>query len=515
MDKAAILEDMNAEYQKCSNDPAYFISNYVKVIHPIRGLVTFKLYPFQEHIVHELENHRFNILKKFRQAGCTTTCVGYALHQSIFREHQSIVFLSMGDTESTEILDRIKIAYDSLPVWIRPKIKEDNKHTFKLENGSVIKSRPSGKQSGRSLAGTMLIIDEAAFIENIGTIWAAVYPIISTGGKAFILSTVNGVGNWYHDLWLNSEAGANSFNSIDIKWQDHPEYRKQDGFDELYEELEDCGINVDLWEETTKSNIPYKQWLQEYEAEFLGTGETFLEGRLLKTMLDSIDTEFDIKYNNRMRVWAEPDPNHTYILGADTALGRDRDYSAFQIIDAYNGQQVAEFYSNRTPIDNFAEVINREGLYYNNALVVIERNTIGENVIDHLYNRLQYENLWMDNKYKIGFQVTTKTRENLLAKLEEYIRNNIIKVNSKRTVDELLTFIITENGRIEADAGKNDDLIIGLALAIQGLITLLDSGQLAISEIPFKEVQPLTPLRSLLKTGFGEQVEEDLKWMIR
>ena len=256
-------EDLLKEFKKCKTDPAYFISNYIKVTHPIRGLVHFNLYGFQKLILENLEAHRFNILRKFRQAGCTTIASAYSLWMALFNKHKAIVILSKGDAESTEVLDRIKLMYDELPAFLKPGIVEDNKHTLKLKTNSVIKSRPSGKQSGRSLAGTLLIVDEAAFIENIDTIWAAVYPIISTGGRAFILSTVNGMGNWYEETYRGAVEKRNSFNAIDIKWEDHPEYKKQKGYSSLYKEMEEKGLNVDNWEDITKSNMPLKQWLQE------------------------------------------------------------------------------------------------------------------------------------------------------------------------------------------------------------------------------------------------------------
>ena len=189
------------EFKKCKEDPVHFLCNHIKVTHPIMGLVKFNLYPFQKEIITNLEKYRFNILRKFRQAGCTTIASAYALWMAVFQHHKTIVIISKGDAESTEVLERIKLMYDELPSFLKPDIVESNKHTLKLNTNSVIKSRPSGKQSGRSLAGSLLIVDEAAFIDNIDTIWAAVYPIISTGGRAFVLSTVNGIGNWYYDTY--------------------------------------------------------------------------------------------------------------------------------------------------------------------------------------------------------------------------------------------------------------------------------------------------------------------------
>jgi hypothetical protein len=508
-------EHLITEFKRCKEDPVYFISNYIKVTHPVRGLVLFKLYPFQVDIINSLQDNRFNILRKFRQAGCTTISAAYSLWMAVFEKHKSIVILSKGDSESTEVLDRIKIMYEELPVFLKPKIVEDNKHTLKLDTGSVIKSRPSGKQSGRSLAGSFLIIDEAAFIENIDTIWAAVYPIISTGGRAFVLSTVNGVGNWYHKVYEDSLNQRNAFNCININWEQHPEYKRQEGFAHLYEEMETKGLDVDKWEVTTKANMPVKQWLQEYECAFLGTGETFIEGSLLKRLMEGINSNFFIKYNNKMRVWEDPKPQYEYIIGVDVSMGRERDYSAFHILNTYTGEQVAEFYSNRTPINELSQILTKEANLYNNALVIIERNTIGNNLIDWMFNVYEYDNLWMDERNDFGLQVTVKNREEILNRLEEYIRNNNIKINSKRTIGELLTFIITEGGRIEADKGKHDDLIMSLGVAVRLLHTLVDNNPLEASKNDHRIQKPLEPLSFKVKNAFGDVNDEDIQWLMK
>ena len=512
MEKSELIE----EFRKCKDDPVYFISNYIKVTHPVRGLVPFKLYPFQEDILAALKSNRFNILRKFRQAGCTTISAAYSLWMIVFQKHKQVVILSKGDAESTEVLDRIKIMYEELPDFLRPQMVEDNKHTMKLSTGSTIKSRPSGKQSGRSLAGSLLIIDEAAFIDNIHTIWAAVYPIISTGGRAFVLSTVNGIGNWYYDVYHRAVAGENSFNAIDINWQSHPEYKRMEGYEPLYEEMEKKGLFVDKWEDTTRINMPFKQWLQEYECEFLGTGDTYLEGYLLRRLVeDDISEDYWIKYNNKMRVWKEPLPEYEYAIGVDVSLGRERDHSAFHIINVYSGEQVAEFYSNKTPINELAQILANEANLYNNASVIIERNTIGNNLIDWMFNVLEYDNLWVDDKNDFGLQITTRNREELLARMEEFIRNNFIKINSKRTIDELLTFIIDDNGKITADEGKHDDLIMSLSSSVFLLHTLRGSMPLEMKTNTTVESKPLEPFRTVITDGLDQELEEDMRWLMK
>jgi len=511
-------QELLKEFKRCADDPIYFISKYVKVTHPVRGLVPFNLYPFQHRILDNLQKHRFNILRKFRQAGCTTIAASYSLWMVIFQKHKSVIILSKGDSESTEVLDRIKLMYEELPMFLRPGVAEDNKHTLKLKTGSVIKSRPSGKQSGRSLAGSFLIIDEAAFIEAIDTIWAAVFPIISTGGQAFVISTVNGIGNWYHDVYQAAISGENSFNSIDIRWQEHPEYNYNPDYEHLYEIMREKGLDIHKWEETTKANMPMKQWLQEYECSFLGTGDTYIEGNVLKQISSQTSEEYFTKYNNRMRVWQDPQQQYTYLISCDTSLGRDRDYSAFHVINLYNGQQVAEFYSNRTPINEFAKILFNEGTLYNVAHVICERNTIGNNLIDWLYNVYEYENLWADEKDDLGFQVTAKNRESILAELEEALRTELLKINSTRTCDELTTFIITEGGRAAAERGHHDDLVMSLALAVHAYKNLLDSTPLEFvsrREINDKPLMPSKHYKHTYKTAHGGMAEEDFKWLMK
>ena len=187
---------------------------------------------------------------------------------------------------------------------------------------------------------------------------------------------------------------------IQINWQDHPEYHRVTGFDWLYKEMEerDPPMYIDEWEKTTRANLSHKKWLQEYECEFLGTGDTFVEGQVLEGLLNNISEDFYRLYNNRMYVWKDPDPTTNYFIAADVALGRERDYSAFHVLDLHTGEQVAEFYSNTTPVNEFARILYEQGTRYNTAPVMIERNTIGNNLIDYLWDQLEYDNVWFDEK---------------------------------------------------------------------------------------------------------------------
>ena len=471
--------ELKEEFLRCKKDAVYFIKNYIYVEHQLLGLVKFDLFPFQEKTIRDLEAFRFNMTKKFRQAGETTIAAAYALWTAVFKKNKTIIILSIGDVESTETLERVKLMYSELPRFLKPRIEKGgyNKHKLKFTNGSQIKSRPSKVTSGRGLSCYLLIVDEAAFIEKMGELWKAVYPVLATGGRAFIISTVNGMGNWYYEMYVKALEKQNEFNIIDIKWQDHPQYYYNPEYEWLYKKLKEKDPNYDphTWEKSTRSNITLKQWLQEFEGNFLGTGDTYVDGEVLKHLMDNLSEDYYIRHNNRMRVWEEPQPYYSYVIGVDTALGRERDHSAFHIINAYNGKQVGEFYSNKTSIDEFAKIISVEGNRYNTALVVFERNTIGNNLKYHLFDALAYENLWMDNKGLFGFQTTMANRDQLLADMEEALRNQKIKLSSKRTFEELQTFIISDTtNKAEAEEGKNDDLVMSLAFSVYALNQIID-----------------------------------------
>lgn len=510
------------EIKKCKEDPIYFISNYIKVVHPVRGLVPFDLYPFQKKIINEVESNRFNILRKFRQAGCTTIASAYSLWFTMFFRHKTVAVLSKGEVEATEIIDRIRVMYDELPAFIKNIIKptkgSNNKHVFGFENGSLVKSRASGKQTGRSLAGSLLIIDEAAFIEQIETIWAAVYPILSTGGRAFVLSTVNGVGNWYHQTYMGAVNKTNSFNAIDIHWKEHPEYYRNEGYEHLYEDMmkRNPPVNVDDWERVTKSNVSPKIWRQEYEGSFEGTGDTFIEAEILAGLADGINHDFRTEYSGRLRIWENPQPMYEYLLSVDVALGKERDYSAFHIINTYNGKQVAEFYSNKTNLNEFAEIIHEKALEYNLAYVAIEINAIGYNLINYLTEILEYENVMLDEKGDFGFKTTVSNREQMLVDMEEYIRMRYIRVSSERLVNELNTFIIDDNNKITADINAHDDLIMSLAIGVKAFKQLTNGTPLEHNQYEIESKPPeLTRSTKYLSKQYQGIDPENIKWLLQ
>ena len=201
----------------------------------------------------------------------------------------------------------------------------------------------------------------------------------------------------------------------------------------------------------------------------------------------------------------------------DVSLGRKADYSAFHVFNLYDGEQVASYYSNSTPINEFAKMIKTVGLMYNEAYVAVERNNIGANLLANLQEVYEYGNLMSDSKGELGFQITQSFRESILAIMEEYVRLRKIKLNCERTVKELNTFIVTESGRVEADIGQHDDLVMSLALGCYVMekelsdMLLSHERQVNHSEVLAKEVF----LTGLLKLNNKNQITEEMKWLLK
>jgi hypothetical protein len=265
--------------------------------------------------------------------------------------------------------------------------------------------------------------------------------------------------------------------------------------------------------------MPHRLWLQEYECEFLGTGDTFIDYQTLKRLLDSTTENYHTMYSGALRIFEDPIPYHEYVIGADASYGRDFDYSAFHIINAYNGKQVAEFHSNTTGIKEFAKILAETGRRYNSAYIAPERNALGLSLIEELFDGLEYENMWMDDKGEFGVKLDTKSREMILGDLEDALRTSKLDVCSRRLADELTTFIITENGKIEADEGYHDDLVMSLAHSAHVMKDVvrrnptIPSRTTQEGSVDSKEVAKESNWIPFTKSKYNDPELDDLSWL--
>jgi hypothetical protein len=447
------------EIIKCGKDPNYFFKNYLKIQHPVRGLIPFDTFPFQDDCVDKFNDHRFNIVLKSRQLGLSTLVAAYSVWMAIFQREKNILIIATKLAVAQNFIIKVKTMIRSLPKWIMiPEIVANNKQVIQFNHGSQIKAIPTSEDAVRSEALSLLIVDEAAFVRNFDTIWTGIYPTISTGGRVIILSTPNGAGGQYYKLYADAESGLNEFNPIKIPWDAHPERDAE-------------------WFKKTTGNMSKRQIAQEYLCDFTSSGETFLDNTALEWLRQCVKPPINKEgYMNSVWVWKYPLTEHNYIVTADVSRGDAKDYSTFHIIDTSEAELVAEFKGKIRP-DEFATLLNEWGIKYNNALMCPENNSYGFGTILKLLEH-NYPKMYYRKKSKgaflggyvppaaaeqAGFNTNGKTRNTILSKLEESIRNKYIYIPSSRFYEEVKVFT-WQSGRVQAKKGFNDDLVMSLAI---------------------------------------------------
>ena len=466
-DKKQLKEAIKREYAKCATDPVYFLGKYGIIQHPVRGKVNFNLYDFQEKSLESFMKHDYNIVLKARQLGLSTLTAGYALWMMTFQQDKNILVIATKQETAKNLVTKVRVMHANLPGWLKQPCVEDNKLSLRYKNGSQIKAVASSEESGRSEALSLLIIDEAAFIDKIDTIWGAAQQTLATGGRALVISTPNGVGNFFHKTWIGAEDGTNDFNFIKLHWSVHPE-REQE------------------WRDEQDKLLGPSLAAQECDCDFITSGRGVIDGLLLENLKESSVREPMEKRGIDSNYWIWQPPNYTknYVVSADVSRGDGTDYSAFHIIDVESLEQVAE-YKGKISTQDFGNMLVNVASEYNNALLVVENNNIGwaaiQQVIDREYPNLFYTSKdlqYVDvqhqitNKYRVqernmvpGFSTTQKTRPLIVAKLEEMFREESVVVHSQRLIDELFVFIYNGN-RAEAMTGYNDDLVMSFAIAL-------------------------------------------------
>lgn len=461
-----LREIIKEEYKKCLLDPMYFMKKYVKIQHQTRGIIPFELYPFQEETLQHFIDHDRNIVLKSRQMGISTLVSAYALWTMIFHPGKNVLVLSRTQDTSKEIVSKVKLANNNLPSWLKIQTVEDNRLSIRFKNESRIVALSSAADSARSVSAFLLVIDEAAFIDNAEETWTSAQQTMATGGRAILLSTPNGVGNFFHKTWVEGEAKKNKFNCINLKWNRHPERNQE-------------------WRDRQTTELGAKKAAQECDCEFLSSGNTVVEINLIEEYKKLAIDPIEIRGSDQsFWIWDRPDYSKNYLVSADVARGDGNDYSAFQVIEPETMTQVAE-YKGIIGTKEYGNMLVSVATEYNNALLIPENASYGwaviQQIIDRQYNNLFYSDVDLqyvdveqhmtnrinaqEKKMTPGFTNSTKTRPLAIGKLETCMREKVVNIRSKRLLDELSTFI-WNNGKPEAMRNYNDDLVLSMAIGL-------------------------------------------------
>lgn len=460
MTKKEILEEL----QKCANDPVYFINHYCQTTHPTRGLIPLHLYEFQEETIQAYQTYRFNIILKARQLGISTITAAYALWLMLFHREKNILTIATKQGTAANVVKKTKSMFHNLPKWMKQlvSIVTDNRAALEFNNGSQFKAESTSSSAGRSEALSLLIIDEAAHVEGLEELWTGLRPTLTLGGACIALSTPNGAAGWFYETYekaVNDE-DESDFNPIELMWWVHPDHD-------------------DEWLKKESADMSKRQLAQEHLCSFNASGDTVFETDHIERIRNAIKEPITrAGFDRNVWIWRDPQVSVQYLMSVDVARGDGQDHSTFLIFDLSTMECVAE-YRGKLPTDTYGELIYTWGTMYNLCTVVVENNTYGDGVLRKLIE-MEYSNIYYSMKGSgeyvsplraasvenaiPGFSTSWKSRPLVISKMEEYVRNKMLTLYSKRIVYEMTTFV-WKDGKPQAQRKRNDDLIMACAIA--------------------------------------------------
>jgi hypothetical protein len=449
------------EYKKCEKDPLYFMEKYVQVVSLDEGLVPFKMWDFQKHIVRTIHDNRFTICKLPRQSGKSTTTISYLLHYALFNPNSNIAILANKSSTARDILGRLQLAYENLPKWLQQGVINWNKGNIELENKSTIVAAATSSSAIRGGSFNIIFLDEFAFVPaNIAEMFfSSVYPTISSGKKTkmIIVSTPHGM-NMYYKLWIDAINKQNDYVPIEVHWSEVP------GRDEK-------------WKETTIRNTSEEQFQQEFECEFLGSVDTLISPAKIKTTAHIPP----IESKNGLQMFEKPDKGKLYACTVDVARGTNRDYSAFVVFDITQipYRVVATYKNNEIKPHVFPSVIQQVCKGYNSAHLLCEVNDLGQQVADILHMELEYENVLMTTQKgragqilgamfsgrgtSLGVRMTKQVKSVGCQNVKTLIESDKMVINDFQLIEEMSTFSRRGSSWM-AEEGTNDDLMMCLVI---------------------------------------------------
>jgi len=495
---ANIVKEIVRECTNVENGTAFlfFARAFGYVPHPTRGKVSMKdsMYDWQKIASMKfLTGTRF-ISKKVRQIGATTFVSTYFLWRALFYGNTNSFILSLGARESSDVLSRVTFMYNNLPQWLRTPLLEGAKTSIRFKNNSGVVALPGTPDALRGRSATSVILDEFAFLQNADKILSASVPALSMGfltpfsntslpSQLFIISTfplVESDNNEYVRLYKNAVNNNESdFKVISVFTDDIPEYNDANWRKSMLETLGPKKYSVEI---EGKMNLSMENSffpeivLSELKAispirtDFLRPEQVDEEGYPVNAdALVEAKENYDKKigYYKNLWIWNNPLERYNYGVAVDIAAGVGGDYSALVVFDLQNGEQVAEYYSNKISLEDFKNVIHDIAKYYNNAKLSIERNSLGAPICSYFAENIKYENFYRHRKSKSsyidGFPVTAGNRGSLLSTLQSALIKKELKIKSIRSINELRTFAYLPNGRLGAASGSHDDLIMAIA----------------------------------------------------
>ena len=395
----------------------------------------------------------------------TTLLTIFALWYTTFQDDKTVLIVANKEEIALEILNRIRLAYEELPIWLKPGVKEYQKQSIVFLNGSKIKISATSTSAGRGLSINCLIVDECAIIDPFKSseFFKSVLPTISSSKQAKILltSTPKGTNNFFYRVIREAMTGKSAWKYMSVPWNMIP-YR-----DEEWKQtaISDCGGDMQLFR-------------QEYCCEFIEEGDSAID----KAVLDAMHMETyepQVLNTNEYKVWHMPDPNHVYSIGVDVSDGVGGCASCIQVTDITNLREIHQVacYNNRY-IDpaHFAIELYEIACQWGRPWILCERNSMGCETIATLerepffYPRLvSYDGKDKIDYSKHGIMSSTNVKFDGISNLRYYMNVlKVLKIPDADTMAEFDTFIKYPNGTYKKASGANifDDRVMALVWSL-------------------------------------------------
>jgi len=511
-------EQVMLEYVKCMRDTPYALRTYLQTYdNTVSRYVPLELFPDQVSLLKDYEEYEENIALKYRQAGVSTVTAAWISKRLVFakkEQPEKILIIANKLDTSMEMANKIRAFVDQWPKWVGAgfSVDKNSQRHYKLTNGCEVKAVATSRDALRGYTPTILVFDEAAFIEADGDFWAACMASLSTGGKVIVVSTPNGYDPIYYEIYDQAVRGVNNFKISEMFWWKDPRYSKDlflvptddmvdyllnkdekdhsgnvsfadtDPYERDYDKIKEYFLQgykpCSTWYEKMVKKLKYdkRKINQELNCEFLGSGDNVFDSKQLEYIKENTIQDAPNKMmGNSLWMWKEPIEGHKYIMGVDVSRGDSEDFSSIQIIDFDDREQVLE-YVGKIPPDSLAEIAYKWGLMYNAFCVVDITGGMGITTVRKM-QELGYKNLYIDgvdttNIWSYNAKAQDKIpginfnnkRVQIIAAFEEYVRHKF-KIRSSRLYNEMNTFIYV-NGRPDHQKGQHDDLIMGISMAI-------------------------------------------------
>ena len=513
-------EQILLEYAKCINDTPYALKTYLQTYDNTQSkYVPLELFNDQVTLVKDYDTCEENIALKYRQAGVSTVTSAWASKRLVFAKKskpEKILIIANKMDTAQEMGNKVRAFVDQWPSWLGVtfSVEKNSQRHFKLTNGCEVKAVATSKDALRGYTPTILIFDEAAYINADEDFWSACMASLSTGGKVIVISTPNGFDPIYYSIFSQSIKGMNDFRITEMYWFRDPRYSKDlklikcdnivhymlnrkdyndseiildyskikvgdRDFQEIKLKIENEGYKpYSSWFEAMAKKLKFdkRKISQELECNFLGSGDSVIPPETMKKIKETYIKEPENKFmGGAIWQWKEPVEGHRYIMGVDVSRGDSEDFSTISIIDFDAREQVLE-YIGKVPPDVLAEIAFKWATMYNSFIVTDITGGMGVSTSRKL-QELGYKNLYIDgvnpaDKWKWdpksqdkipGINFNSK-RVLIIQAFEEALRFDFA-LRSQRLFNELNTFVYV-NGRPDHQKGQHDDLIMAFAMAV-------------------------------------------------